>query len=349
MGLSDSILKATEAHNALSNRRYVPDMQRAARDLAQYQALIGGAEADYAPQYFQGRADTATNQAGLLGEELKYAPQMHSLRNQLLQAQIGSANRANPLGADAPHSAFGKLQSDYFNIVDKYGADSPQAKQFSAYMSKQLGGAGGMFYDPQTGQPLQSTGAGGGGSRGGGGVFINPETGEITGQLTGPAKTRDQRTIAGADNVKDYLQTAQSTLPKFMTLYDMAKVNLQKGANLLGANYEGPSIQAEGEASITTMAEGFINTFGLNATDENVKKAEKIFKPRLGESPQAWLKRTERQGQEFIRVQKRAQERQMHGNRLGYTNASLQQQAQAAIAAGADPELVQEQLSSLTG
>ncbi len=116
MGLSDSILKAVQAHNALATRPYADDTEKAKRDLAQYQAQIGGAEATTAPQYYQGRADTATNQAGLLGMEMQYAPQYHGLKNQLLQAQIGSANRSHA-GGNGLSSPFGKLQSDYFQAL----------------------------------------------------------------------------------------------------------------------------------------------------------------------------------------------------------------------------------------
>ncbi len=219
-------------------------------------------------------------------------------------------------------------------------------------MEKQIAGRPGLtVYDPKTGMPLVSTGGGASGGRGGGGgTYVNPETGEIISMPTNPSKTKDQRTIAGSQNVQDYLKTAQETLPQFLTAKDQGKLKAQQWTNYLaGTNYPGPSKYAEGEAAVTTMAEGFINSFGLNATNENVAKAEKIFKPRFGESSRAWLDRTDRQAKELMRVEGRAQGRLAGGNVVGKTNQSLQAQAQLAIARGADPAQVQAQLQQLEG
>jgi len=153
---------------------------------------------------------------------------------------------------------------------------------------------------------------------GAGGTYIDPETGEIVSTDTSTQSSRDQRAIAGADNIKQYVNKAIATLPQYQTAWQQGNVNYQKLSNfLLGTNYAGPSTQAEGKAAVQEAAEGFINSFGLNATGENVSRAVDILTPKFGESSQQAQARMQSQLQDFVDQENRAKARLQSGNPVG--------------------------------
>lgn len=278
-------------------------------------------------KYFQGRADAAVNQAGLLGEELKYAPQKYQLHNSLLGAQIGSANRSNQgTASDKFASNPGKLFHDYQQIVDRFGANSEQANMFKS-MSGLAGGSQSIFGVDDFGNPIPGMGVGAvpgnTGSTSGQGKASAPqygidEKGNIFVKPTRQASSRDFRTIAGAENIKEYLGNVKDQLPQFQGFWKRAEISSKGIANrFLGKNYEEPSKLAEAEGSLISAAEGFINTFGLNATNENLNKSLKIFEPRTGESKKGYEARLERQLNDLVNVERRAQQRQAAGVQVG--------------------------------
>lgn len=365
MGIFDEFDKGFARGQNLryANKERESAYQSGLADLAMKQA-----EAQNAPEYFGSRAGQMTNQKGLSGLELQYAPQKFQmeqqnsgLTNMLRQLQIQQMkSEMAGSGGFKPTSSMGKLFSDYQQVVAQFGADSPQAQNFKIALDREAQGAPGMtVFDPVTGNPLVSTGnkttgMGGGSS----GTYIDPQTGKIVATQTAPAKTRDFRTIAGGENVADYLKKVQEQSPFAFTVKDEAKGILQGLANRWGADYEYPSKLAAGEAATTTMAEGFLNAFGLNATNENVAKAEKVFKPQKGESQQQWLKRTAGQAEELGRVLMRAQNRLASGQAVGQSQMPQFQQhppeqinawAQEAIAKGADPAKVAQRVQQMQG
>lgn len=232
-----------------------------------------------------------------------------------------------------------------FNLVlDAYNRsenDSPQKQYYSSLLNKMMGmqptaGLGGMpaaasagasgapgnmsmanwVKDPRTGQVKSAAG----------GVFVNPQTGEARSSLTTGQSTKEQRTIAGIKNLESYLDEITKTVPEFMTFSDKLALDAQKAGNYyLGKNYEGPSLYAEGQSNILKSAEGFINAFGLNATNENVEKAINIMTPLKGESKQGYINRNKRQLKEFIEQRKRAESRLNEGVPVGQSNMSFQQ------------------------
>jgi hypothetical protein len=254
------------------------------------------------------------------------------------------------------------------NILDQQmsGLNLPGNGKGSKSGSPQMKPSGELFNwskDPRMGSRLG----------GAGGTYTNPQTGQIVSTDTTTQASRDQRAIAGAENIKDYLSKAILTLPQYQTATQKGGVGAQKLSNFLfGTNYDGPSKQAEGQAAVQEAAEGFINSFGLNATNENVNKAISIMTPKFGESTAQATARMQRQLQDFVSQEQRAKDRLASGNEVGqaapqqpgyFTQQSLSpeqkqqqdyqgavqqlnQMAQEAIQAGADPQLVNERLQA---
>jgi hypothetical protein len=232
------------------------------------------------------------------------------LKNQL-QGQEGGMDLQSP---------FGKMQADRAKIAQQFGEDSPQVQQFDKFIETQMQGKQGItVFDPKTGDPMINIGGSrGAGSLRSGGTFMNPITGEVFAKAPNAARTRDARTIAGAENVRDYVEDLISNYPEFLTMAQKGMANTKGLSNyIFGTQFEEPSKLAEADAAALTMAEGFINTFGLNATNENVRKAEEIFKPKLGEAKGPYINRVSKQMLELSRVEKRAKGRLGQGISLG--------------------------------
>lgn len=224
------------------------------------------------------------------------------------------------------------------------GAKGSQAtKSNAAMMTGPLPGLGGAGWvrDPRFGSTRG----------GGGGTYINPATGQVVSTDTATQASRDQRAIAGTENVKQYVNTITNTLPKYQTLGSQASLWKDKLSNyVLGTHKQAPTDQALGDAAIKASAEGFLNTFQLNATEGNVNTAMEILKPRFGESGDNYKARVISQLTDFAKQEQRAQDRLAGGNLVGQTTPSpmslgyfransvsdpsvwgLQQQSQSAV------------------
>lgn len=186
-----------------------------------------------------------------------------------------------------------------------------------------------------------------GSSRGGaGGTYFNSATGEYTSTDTGAQATKDQKVLSGAANVKQYLSEVKDKLPKFQGGAQKASVLAQGVGNYFGANFKGPSDLASGQTAALEAAEGFINSFGLNATNENVAKAQQIFMPRWGESSKGYQQRLETQLDSFAKTATRAQDRLRQGNDVTPQGITQDQVMQIAKENGSTPEEVMEFFNS---
>lgn len=358
---------------AFSDRNKGPYLENIART----ENTLKGIEAKNAPQYYRGRAQNQENEAGLSGLKFLQEPERFNMERQKFnrEGQAGGiTNQLNNLrieelrnklkfgGGFEPNSTFGKLQQDAERATKMYGENSPQAQQFKQAIEKQLRGSNGVtVFDPRTGQPLVNMGGNSGGRMGGGPTtLVNPQTGEIMAPLTAASRTRDQKVIAGSENLQAYIAGVAEKLPQFQSRPKKILTGIQGILNnnfpFLGADFEGPSTLAEGEADLLASVEGFMNNFNLTSTDKNAEIAKKIFAPQSGESAKWYKKRVEKQAQELLEVDRRARERQIKGNVVGYTDASIQQkrasleqQAKDAIARGADPEKVNAHFLQLMG
>jgi hypothetical protein len=214
-----------------------------------------------------------------------------------------------------------------------------------------------------------------GSTRGGaGGTYTNQNTGEIVSTDTNTQASRDQRTIAGTENVKQYVGEIRKNLPQFQTLTSRLNVGREGLSNFVfNTDYKGPSQLAMGDAALKASAEGFINTFGLNATEGNVNTTIGILKPHFGESPKGYDERVTQQLSDLVAQERRAQQRLAQGNSVGQgepaqqgyfsrlavggnpEQAPAQQQmdlnamAEEAIARGANPEAVRARMAELQG
>jgi hypothetical protein len=174
-------------------------------------------------------------------------------------------------------------------------------------------GAPGWTRDPRMGS-----------TRGGaGGTYINPNTGQVVSSDTATQASRDQRAIAGTENVKQYVDTIIDTLPKYQTLGSQAQLWKQGASNyLLGTDYPGPTKKALGDSAIKASAEGFLNTFQLNSTEGNVNTAMGILRPVFGESGANYKARVITQLSDFAKQQQRAENRLAGGTPVGQAEAA---------------------------
>jgi hypothetical protein len=247
------------------------------------------------------------------------------------QAQLFNQYVTQSVGGQTPfQDPFAKAQQDRDRIVQTYGEDNDRVKQFDQYLSERfkLNGQNSanqpqVLLDPNSGAPLINvSGTKGTGARMGGGTYLNPQTSEIFGFQTPAVKSRDLKTIAGAENVKAYVNSIKELAPAIPLMTSAWGKGKLRGASLsnaiLGTSFSSPSDVAELDASIKSFSEGFVNQFGLNATNENINKAESIIAPKFGENTDLYLKRVEKQLKEFGKIQQRAQSRVAGGQFIGY-------------------------------
>jgi hypothetical protein len=195
-------------------------------------------------------------------------------------------------------------------------------------------GAPGWVRDPRMGS-----------TRGGaGGTYINPNSGEIVSSDTATQAARDQRAIAGTENVKQYIDTIIDTLPKYQTLGSQAGLWKDRLSNFaFGTKYLGPDKNALGNAAIKASAEGFLNTFQLNATEGNVQTAMDILKPEFGESGEGYKARVVTQLSDFAKQQQRARDRLGEGTTVGQAPASPAQLGYFTRNSVSDPSILMPQ------
>lgn len=344
-------------------------------------------------QMFKTQQEQQTVKEIMARTGLSYAQAKHALAG----ANAENA-RAGLYGAETQNTANPFSQtSNMIKMFESLPDGSPQKMMLGSILDREF--ASGMFpggakgkavsNNTNTGQaPLAGLGSSWlkdprmGPSRGGqGGTYIDPQTGQVISTDTSAQTTRDQRSIAGIQNLDQYLNEAIKTLPQFQTAKAKGALGLKSLSNFaLGTNYAAPSQMAEGKAAILESAEGFINGFQLNATNENVDKAAKIMTPRFGESGAGYKTRVKSQLENFAAQERRAQERLKSGNVIGqeapqassapgyfsqlamginpeapqqqqqqpqFAPAQLNSWAQEAIAKGADPAAVQARLQQM--
>lgn len=190
-----------------------------------------------------------------------------------------------------------------------------QGKGKGKSSSNQLGFNGAL---PGLGSPWGKDPRMGSTRSGAGGTYTDPQTGQIVSTNTNAQASRDQKAIAGTENMKQYVGELAKTLPQFQRMGKRGSTALQGFSNaFLGSNYGAPSELASGEAALLEQAEGFVNTFQLNSTEENIKKGVDIMRPRFGESPKGYEDRVQKQLDDFKTQEQRAEARLAGGTPVG--------------------------------
>lgn len=175
-------------------------------------------------------------------------------------------------------------------------------------------------------------------------MILDPATNQYVVAPTRASITKDLKTLAGGQNLNQYLDKAIEKLPQFQTGTAQALTGLQGLSNyLFHTNFKGPSEKVSGEAAINSAAEGFLNEFGLNITDKNIQAAKDIFRPHFGESAQTYRSRISGQLVELNDVLRRAQERLSGPIPTGVTPDQRQAAMQDAVVPPMMPHPVQPQ------
>lgn len=307
MGLFDALY---QGYNMGQDMRYSGKERESKYQTSLAELLTKQAQANAAPKYYNGQADLMGNEATYAGIKNQYAPQDFQSQIALRQEQANNL-RNQRVGGPNFSTNVGKAFQDRKVLAGLYGEDSPEIQAMDAYIAK------------ESGSNSNSNGVK---------IMFDKATGQYTAVPTRANQTKNLNAMAGAQNVSQYLDTVMDKLPQFQTLGSKIKVGAEKAANLLGANFQGPSDLAEGEAAITQSAEGFLNTFGLNSTNENMRKVEKIFTPQLGESGKGFRARAHRQLNDLLAVELRAKQRAIGEIPLGITPDQRNAQFQNAVA-----------------
>lgn len=228
-----------------------------------------------------------------LQQQNQYYPQQQQAKIALLKAQQQAAN--------APKEPSG----EYYGLIKYYetlppGPEKDMVKQRLDKLAALNQGT--TVYGPD-GKPIASVG----GSVKPGSIGVDANGNPIS-KPTTAVDTKLQQSVIGMNNVLPYFDTIVKDLSQFQTGPEKAQLGYEKFANQwLGGNYEGPSIEAEGLASVNSAAEGLMRAFGLNATNESLNKMAEIMSPHKGESPEQYKKRAGKQAVDFLNIQKRAQ------------------------------------------
>ena len=283
-----------------------------------FPGLVQGLQAAYAPKQMQSNLQGKDLANSLAQIQLQYAPQMQEAQiaeKQALVPYYKAIAQKTMSNQNGPLSSFGKLQSDYLNVVKQFGEDSPQAQQFrQALQSAASGKQGITVFDPKTGAPLVNVG--GAGNKGVNN-YINPETGDVSSAPTSAQASRLQKGITGSENLTQFIKNYMNELPQFQKPEVKGKYYAQSLSNsLFGTDYPLPSKFAYGKSSLLSAAEGLLNTFQLNATDKNIKRVIEIMEPKWGEGENGYKGRVQAQLNDFMTTENRLKEHLKTGYQL---------------------------------
>lgn len=172
---------------------------------------------------------------------------------QALNSKYGADTKFYPLQQEAN---LGHTKAEIEELMAKTGLNKAQATEAIAHAGEY--GALANYHNANAGLlGTQNTALGnwikdqkmGSKRSGAGGTYIDPNTGQVISTDTNAQTSRDQKSIAGTENVKQYLGTVINTLPQYQTAAQQAALSAKKLSNYaLGTDYAEPSEYAKGQA-----------------------------------------------------------------------------------------------------
>lgn len=241
-------------------------------------------KADKQAQDLKNQLVTAQTQSAVLKN--KYTPQKMQDEQQLNAARLKNFDAQTNL-ANAQTSAVGQptgQMAQLFALQSRYPQGSAQWNQINDVITKLGQGQAPttISYD-ENGRPIVSVGGSGGGRRGAGGLGLDAN-GNVISMPTTATQTNLQGRITGEQIATPFVNDLVKKLPQFQTLTGKAKLGGERFANLLGANFKGPSDAAAGAMDVTNAAEGLIKAAGLYGAHANLDTMMKVLQPVSGES-----------------------------------------------------------------
>lgn len=271
------------------------------------------AMAQYAPELYKSRAGLAALQAqeqpqlfnaqiASMGQQ----SQMRALQEQILKQKLGG------LGTYTPKSNFGKLTQDYQNIINTYGADSPQAKSMMAYMNKLQQSNNGITVGMDAnGNPLVQVGGSGSGGFGSAGAktMRDPVTGQLYTVPTTAVATKMQNALSTDSQLMDSINKSVDLLSPYTGFKGKAKLAIGGLENKLGGNNLGVSDYNYATQFLIPMSsENLLRQAGINATGENVARMQHALTFGSDESPEGMKQRAFQTLKYLQQVQQRNQQ-----------------------------------------
>jgi len=262
-----------------ADTQYYPQMQAA--KLQQEQQTIKEIQARTGLSYAQAREAGA--RIGLIGA----------------QTQV-ERNKLNPMA---------EIQSAY-NAYKAAPPGSPQQALYQAHIASMMTGkAGGMgaasspmmqsaiskiFPDMNMPQGMVKNPAFGSQRSGAGGTYTDPSTGQVISTPTNANTTQNQRAIQALQRVTPLVEDLSKNMAQFQTAGAKGKLAYQRGANLLGGNYQGPNQYAQAQQDLELAPESLLKAYGLNVTDKSLDTMRNAVKPIIGETTKGYQNRITR-------------------------------------------------------
>ncbi|OGO93509.1 MAG: hypothetical protein A3F10_05655 [Coxiella sp. RIFCSPHIGHO2_12_FULL_42_15] len=252
----------------------------------------------------QGEALRQTHQANQLNQlRLQYLPQEQHARLSLLRQQAQLLPQMQQQKLQQPLSSFGRLMQDRQQAISLYGKNSPQIKAFDAALQKATEMSNGtQVYGPK-GELLFSQGGPSIGNYfknpmmgshygGAGGTFFNPQTGQAISTDTTPMTTSDQTAVSAVQRVTPQINNIMQKLPQFQSGWKNLSTNLQGVSNRwLGSHFSAPSERASGLASLETAPEALLKAYGLRPSEYALHVMKKTIEPHPGETGDGYRQR----------------------------------------------------------
>lgn len=234
---------------------------------------------------------------------------------------------------------YAKAMQDRENYRRKYGENSREVQQFDQYLANKFKidqsamDPTNVAIDPRSGDPLVNISSSkAANSRFSGGTYVNPNTSEVFAFQNSPSKTRDLKMIAGAETVKQYIDEIKSDINDIYLMNSAAgkgKKFLIENINSfspsvgeylknLGFDMDAPSKAALLDSRIKSSAESFQQQFSLPSTNEALRNAMDIIRPRKGELKSSYLDRLDKQLAEYAEIEQRGQMRLAGGQTVGW-------------------------------
>ena len=132
-------------------------------------------------------------------------------------------------------------------------------------------------------------------------TFYDPATGQITSTPTQQVTTQLQKGALAMPVIQKSVDEIKQKVGPFIGALGKGKLAIAKPLGFLGMGTAGQEVSqyAQGSALLKTIPEQLLPMMNLQATDENVKRLDSIFRPKFGETHKSYNARVDRQWTEF--------------------------------------------------
>lgn len=124
-------------------------------------------------------------------------------------------------------------------------------------------------------------------------VIYDPVTGKMISAPSSDTVTSNQRTIGAANRVVPQLQELADAAQPFQSLSGLGEEKLQGLINFVhpSSGYKLPTQYAKFQSLLASSPESLLKAYGLNVTDETIKRMQSVIEPHRGETGEQYKQR----------------------------------------------------------